>query len=403
MAYFITFLISLFAIIVCTQWYLGKKALRWADKLNITFGKKWLLKGLVVFALIYLNLPLFYSFAVGVPHKPLNSYVMHTVVYPYAIWGSSFLLIFILLMISDIFSFLYKKIISLTRKAPDSRKYPEKYCSSARRNFLKTAGKGIIATPLLCSSYGIIFGRENYITRNVTINMSGLPEALKKIRIAHISDIHAGLFMGKKEIGEWVRIIKEIKPDILFITGDFIASSSNSIAACKEGIQHLSSLMPVYGCLGNHDYWGHADILTQDLQRSGIRLFRNDGEGYVFSGSEINICGVEDMMYSHPDLNAALKKINPANLTILLSHNPNYFDYVKKRGVNLTLSGHTHGGQVDINFAGFYITPARLITRYVKGLFSENDCKLYVNSGLGTIGFPLRLNVPPEITVIRLA
>ena len=108
-------------------------------------------------------------------------------------------------------------------------------------------------------------------------------------------------------------------------------------------------------------------------------------------------------MYSHPDINAASKKLNPGNLTILLSHNPNYFDYVKKRGVNLTLSGHTHGGQVDINFAGFYITPARLITRYVKGLFSENNCKLYVNSGLGTIGFPLRLNVPPEITVIRLA
>ena len=403
MNYFITFLICLLTVIVCTQWYLGKRALRWADKLNIAFGKKWFLKVLVISALIYLNLPLFYSFAVGVPHKPLNPYVMYTVVYPYAIWGSSFLLIFIVLKISDLLSLIYKKSISLSGKIPDSGKILENNCSPARRNFLKTAGKSIITAPLLCSSYGTIFARENYITKNVTINISGLPEALKKIKIAQISDIHVGLFMGKKEIGEWVRIIKEIKPDILFITGDFIASSGDSIGACKEGIGHLSSLMPVYGCLGNHDYWGHADKLTKDLERSGIRVLRNAGEGFVLNGSEINICGVEDMMYSQPDLNAALKKINPGKLTILLSHNPNYFDYVKKHNIDITLSGHTHGGQVNINFAGIYLTPARLITRYVRGLFSENNCKLYVNSGLGTIGFPLRLNVPPEITVIRLA
>src|SRR3989337_2804480 len=122
MNYFITFLLSLLTVIVCTQWYLGKRALQWAEKLNIAFGKKWLLKGLVVFVLIYLNLPLFYSFAVGVPHKPLNPYIMNTVVYPYAIWGSSFLLIFILLRISDLLSFICKKIISLSGKTPGSGK-----------------------------------------------------------------------------------------------------------------------------------------------------------------------------------------------------------------------------------------------------------------------------------------
>ena len=197
-------------------------------------------------------------------------------------------------------------------------------------------------------------------------------------------------------------MIEKIKPDILFITGDFVASSEDSVSPCTEGVRHLTSLMPVYGCLGNHDYWGHEEKLTKELHHSGMKLLRNDGDLFFFNGTEVNICGVEDMMHSSPDFSLATKKLNPGKLTIMLSHNPNYFDFIKNKNIDLTLSGHTHGGQIYINLAGIYLSPARLITRYTKGLFSENGSNLYVNSGLGTIGFPLRLNVPPEITVIKL-
>ena len=222
------------------------------------------------------------------------------------------------------------------------------------------------------------------------------------MKIVQISDIHAGLFMGKKQIAEWVKMVKDLNPDILFITGDFIASPDDSSSACLDAVRFLSSSMPVFGCLGNHDYWGNEEVLTQNFKNSGARLLRNEGEGFIFNNTELNICGVEDPMRSTPDFEKASKNLNTGKVTILLSHNPNYFDKIKKYNIPLTLSGHTHGGQININLPGIHISPARLITRYIRGLYSENEGNLYVNPGLVTIGFPLRINVPPEITVIKL-
>ncbi|OGL39432.1 MAG: hypothetical protein A3C43_06890 [Candidatus Schekmanbacteria bacterium RIFCSPHIGHO2_02_FULL_38_11] len=406
----------MFTIIVSVQWYLGKRAIRCINNSGFSARKKPLLKVLIVSSIIFLNLPLFYTFAVGRPHEPLSPFIMYPVVYPYAIWGSSYVLIFLILKISDLFSFIYKIFIPLQDKkqhkteyrvrrpdaTQDSDRSSDLPSSIGKRNFLKIAGKGIIVAPVLCSSYGVFLARENFTVKDAEIKVHGLPDSLKTMRIVQISDIHAGLFMGKKEIREWVKKVAEIKPDMLFITGDFIASPNDSISECLDAVKFLSSFMPVYGCLGNHDYWGNEEVLTKSFKNSGARLLRNEGEGFIFNNTELNICGVEDPMRSTPDFEKASKNLNTGKATILLSHNPNYFDKIKKYDIPLTLSGHTHGGQINIILPGINISPARLITRYTRGLYTENRCNLYVNPGLGTIGFPLRLNVPPEITVIRL-
>lgn len=408
MIYFILFILTIFTVVVSVQWYLGKRALRWVNRSSLATDKKSLVKALIISLIIFLNLPLFYTFLVGMPHKPLPFYIMYPVVYPYVIWGSSYVLMFLLLKAGDLLSFLFKRLKALPDATTDSNRSPDlpssnkKFYYIGRRHFLKFAGKGVVTAPLFFSTYGTFLGRENFSVKNVEIKIYGIPDSLKSMKIAQISDIHAGLFMGKKEIAEWAKMVKDLKPDILFVTGDFIASPDDSISACLDAVRFLSSSMPIFGCLGNHDYWGNEEILTKNFKNSGARLLRNEGEGFTFNNTEFNICGVEDPMRSTPDFEKASKKLNTEKATILLSHNPNYFDKIKKYNVPLTLSGHTHGGQININLPGIHISPARLITRYTKGLYRENGCNLYVNPGLGTIGFPLRINVPPEITVIKL-
>ena len=387
----------MFSVIVCVQWYLVKRTIRWINGKNIHRKWKTPLNSLIAGGIIFLNLPLFYTFTADMPTKPLSPFLMATIVYPYVIWGSSYVLIFLILKFFDILRFISSKTI---RKTILPKKGKNTHLMG-RRRFISLATKTAVLSPIMVSGYGVVLERDNFSVKETSIKVNNIPESLKSLRIAHISDIHAGVFMGKKEISDWTKIISESKPDILFITGDFVATSRDSVSSCIEGLRHLHSMMPVYCCLGNHDYWGNEMELTRELKSTGVNVFRNGNEVIDFRGNQINLCGVEDMRMATPDLQKALKGIDKDKLTILLAHNPNYFDYAKTFPIYLTLSGHTHGGQININLPGINISPARLITKYVKGAFKEGNSHLYVTPGVGTIGFPLRINVPPEISVIK--
>lgn len=397
--YFAAFLIFMFSVIVSVQWYLGKRAMRWIQKREIGNGKKILLKLMVAGVIIFLNLPLFYTFTVDMPSKPLSPFIMSTVVYPYVIWGSSYVLIFLLLKFLDIFKYVSNKI----RQSILKDKKSENLFFNGRRKFISVAAKTAVISPLIVSGYGVILEREDFTVREVDINIGNIPESLKHLKMAHISDIHAGIFMGKKEISRWIQVISKTEPDMLFITGDFVATSKDSVKSCIEGLKYLRSTMPIYCCLGNHDYWGNEIELNNELNRIGVKVLRNSSDVVDIGGNELNLCGVEDMRQSTPDLQKAMKGLNNEKLTILLAHNPNYFDYAKNFNINLTLSGHTHGGQINIKLPGINISPARLITKYIRGAYSEGEKHLYVTPGVGTVGFPLRINVPPEISLHRFS
>ncbi|MBI5375650.1 MAG: metallophosphoesterase [Candidatus Schekmanbacteria bacterium] len=400
--YLVLSLLLFSTIIVTTQWYLGKRTLRWVGRLDLPDKKKRLLKGLTICALVFLNMPLVYTFIAGVPKNPVPPLIMYPIVYPYAIWGSSYVFILIILKLKDLISFALRKTKTLAGRSSSQPAENEIYTDPSRRNFLSIAGKSIVAAPVALSCYGVFIGKQNYITREVNINIPGLPMELQRLKIVQISDIHCGIFMGEAEIRKWINILESLKPDILLVTGDFVGTSNDSVEYCAAGLKYLRSMMPIYACLGNHDYYGNEKDLIGAISNSGVNILRNSSDTIAFKGADLNICGVEDMMNSDPDLAIAVKKIDDTKATILMSHNPNYFKEAKKHGIDLTISGHTHGGQVDINLAGLYLSPAQLITKYVKGHFIENGCNLYVNAGIGTIGFPLRLNVPPEITVFKL-
>ncbi|RMF98564.1 MAG: metallophosphoesterase [Candidatus Schekmanbacteria bacterium] len=396
--YFILFLITMFTVIVTVQWYLGKRVIKFiynSKKIRKEIKKN--LKIFVICLLIYLNIPLLYTFAVNIPSKPFSSFTMAVVVYPYVIWGSSYVFIFVILKFFDLLKFLGTKI----KRNSSKKSEVENTFSSGRRQFLQIAGKSAILSPLFISSYGVLFERDNFIVKEEKINLGNIPERLKEMKIVQISDIHSGIFMGKKEISKWVNLIYSQKPDILLITGDFVATSKDSVDSCIEGLRFLRSYMPIYCCLGNHDYWGNEIELTKKLTKEGVKVFRNSSEVIDFKGYNVNLCGVEDMRMSSPDIENALKGLDTQKLTILLSHNPNFFDDAKKYDIDLTLAGHTHGGQININLPGITISPAQLITKYIRGKYRDDRKFLYVTPGVGTIGFPLRINVPPEISVIK--
>jgi predicted MPP superfamily phosphohydrolase len=209
--------------------------------------------------------------------------------------------------------------------------------------------------------------------------------------------------MTEAQMDEHVRIANELEPDIVALTGDFVATGREQVPAFINAISNLRAKRGVFGCLGNHDY-SSIEKLTRGFDQNGFKLLRNRNELIDVDGAKLNIIGVDYIgrRSGLTSLGAAIKGIPLDGTTVLLAHSPNNFEEAASAGIDLTLSGHTHGGQIALSFAGLIIAPARLATMYLAGLFRIGDSHMYVNRGLGTTGPPIRINAPPEITHITL-
>jgi predicted MPP superfamily phosphohydrolase len=208
-----------------------------------------------------------------------------------------------------------------------------------------------------------------------------------------------------------VAIANALKPDLIVLTGDFVTFDPDTEQAVVEALSGLRAPFGVFGCLGNHDAWtGVEGSISALFQQIGVSILRGATAPIAIDGEAINLIGVDFQSRHRFGPSAPVKRIlgniegaiARDRVNILLSHNPDTFDRAAELGIDLSMAGHTHGGQAALEFISPEIAPSRLVTPYVAGWFGKPGGQLYVNRGIGTIGVPIRIGAPPEITVFRL-
>jgi predicted MPP superfamily phosphohydrolase len=284
--------------------------------------------------------------------------------------------------------------------------------SPPRRQFLERTATVATAAPFVAGAYGLLYGRLNLQVTAQTIRLANLPRAFEGFRICQLSDIHIGPFMPAEEIRKYAAIANAQKPDLIALTGDFVTFDPHTEQAVVDALSGLRAPFGVYGSLGNHDAWaGVEDSITELFRQTGVRILRGASVPIADRGETFNLMGVDFQSSRRfgpsPPVKHLLKDIegmvDPHRVNILLSHNPDTFDRAAELGIDLSLAGHTHGGQAALEFISPEIAPSRLVTPYVAGLFHKPGSQLYVNRGIGTIFIPIRIGAPPEITIYSLS
>jgi uncharacterized protein len=289
-----------------------------------------------------------------------------------------------------------------------------KEIDTGRRNFFRYAAYLAGAVPLLGATYGFAAGRFRYQVRKIDVPVANLPDGLEGMKIVQLSDIHIGDFMPRDEVKRAVAMANDLAADLAVVTGDFISNEYDPLEVCIQELSKLRAPLGTWGCNGNHEIYAGAEAAAQQLfQQNGMRLLRQENVELSKDGAKFNLIGV-DYQRDHmtrgpkgPMLQGMEPLIRRDVPNILMSHNPNSFRRAAEMGVELSLAGHTHGGQVKFEIVDHSISPARLITDFVAGLYdlptpAGGRSFLYVNRGLGTFGMPVRLGVPPEITLLTL-
>jgi predicted MPP superfamily phosphohydrolase len=276
---------------------------------------------------------------------------------------------------------------------------------STRRAVLRTAGMLASAIPGAVLGFGVFVERTAFRVREMDISIPGLHPDLDGLRLVQLSDIHLSPYLSETEFARVVDAANELRGHLVFVTGDLISMRGDPLDACLRQISRLRSDAGIIGCLGNHEvYAGTEEYTTTEGARLGIPFLRSQARQLRFGDASMNIAGVDyQKMSAQPHyLRGAEHLIAPDTLNILLSHNPDVFPVAAKQGWDLTLAGHTHGGQVNVEILHHEINMARFYTPYVYGHYRSGKSSIYVTRGIGTIGMPARLGAPPEIAVLRL-
>lgn len=217
-----------------------------------------------------------------------------------------------------------------------------------------------------------------------------------------LSDIHHGLYMRLEEVERAVELANRLEPDLVALTGDFVTASPRYIRPVARALGHLRARLGCFAVLGNHDHRVGADAVTAALEAHGVQVLRNRHERLRRNGSSLTVAGVDDIGYGHDDLPCALRGMDPASPAILLCHNPAVLPLAAASGVDLVLSGHTHGGQVDLPRLRSFVRTRGLRIPLRHGWEQVGATQIYISRGLGTVVFPLRVQCPAEIPALRL-
>jgi predicted MPP superfamily phosphohydrolase len=269
--------------------------------------------------------------------------------------------------------------------------------------------------------YGNLCGRKNIVVQSYDLHFNGLPKQLDGLKIVQLSDIHLGSFNKNfKVIQETVKIVNNLKPDLLLFTGDLVNNFSDELTGYEPFFQQLSATYGKFAIQGNHDYGDYSnwpdstskkknlEEIRNGFERCGFELLLNRWIRIEVQDTSFALIGVEN--WGHPPfpqyakLDRAMEGIPNHTFRILMSHDPEHWNsiVVPKTDIPLTLSGHTHGGQFGIRIAGIDFSLIYLYQKYWGGLYEADNQYLYVNRGLGTIGYQGRVEMNPEITVLTL-
>jgi predicted MPP superfamily phosphohydrolase len=323
--------------------------------------------------------------------------------------------------------------------APSLPAAAETVADPGRRYFFRAAAGAAGAAPFLGAMYGFAAERLNYQVLRVEIPVHNLPLALDGLKIVQISDIHLSSYMSRSQVRRAVDMANNLGADLAVVTGDLITGAGDSIADCVDEVRRLHAPLGTWGCNGNHEIYARVEDEAESLYaQAGMRLLRQQNAQLSLGGAQLNLIGVD---YQRERTSRGQRQQSLANVeslvrrdmpNILLSHNPNSFPRAAELGIELSLAGHTHGGQIQVEILDHRLSPARFISDYIAGLYERPlfapapdgrgsavasapgtalsqragnppaMARIYVNRGLGTVGAPVRLGVPPEISLITL-
>jgi predicted MPP superfamily phosphohydrolase len=276
----------------------------------------------------------------------------------------------------------------------------------SRRQFLARATYTYAATGAAVGGYGIWNAdRLPEVTRR-TLWFPNLPPGLDGIRILHLSDVHAGAYMEREKMERLVAQANALAPDLVLQTGDLIDISPAYIPDYVRAFRELRAPLGVVTCLGNHDHYTGAAAVERGARDAGQTVLRVGTHVVEHGATPLALVAVDDPQdweFDDPqtaDVDDALRGAPPEAFKIMLAHRPGAWDGAAPRGVPLTLSGHIHGGQFYLPVVGW--SAGRLITKYVMGHFQRGESQLYVSRGIGVVGVPIRIFVPPEIALLEL-
>lgn len=272
---------------------------------------------------------------------------------------------------------------------------------------------------------GLLWGFGNkyrYRTAHVKIDHPGLPDAFRGLRAVHISDIHSGSLTDRRAVERGVQQILDLAPDIIFFTGDLVNDQAGEMDEYLEVFARLKAPLGVYSCLGNHDYgdyrsWPSPEAKAANLERlksvhaeMGWRLLLNEHVAIERDGQHIAVLGIENWgakanFPKYGRMEDAWKGTESLPFKILLSHDPSHWEAQVLKDypdIDLMLSGHTHGMQFGLEIPGFRWSPVQYVYRQWAGLYRDGHRHLYVNRGFGFLGYPGRVGILPEITLLEL-
>ncbi|MEO5569895.1 MAG: metallophosphoesterase [Bacteroidia bacterium] len=330
----------------------------------------------------------------------------------------------IFLLVDDIIRFFRWSItkISLATGTPDSTKAEVVKNGISRSEFLVKFAIVAGAIPFFSMIYGMINGAYNYRKRKVILTLNNLPESFHGFRIVQISDIHTGSFTRMDPVKEAIKIINDQQADVVFFTGDLVNDKHEETAPFIDILKEIKAKHGVYSIFGNHDYgdyvhWESKEAKEDNLKKLaavhkqlGWNLLMDEHRHIEQNGERITVIGVQNWsarmgFQKYGSIEKATQNISYSPVNILLSHDPSHWkaqitDQYEK--IDLTLSGHTHGMQFGIEIPGFKWSPVQYFYKEWADLYQHKNQFLYVNRGLGFLGYPGRVGILPEITVIEL-
>lgn len=292
----------------------------------------------------------------------------------------------------------------------------------SRNSFIMKAGIIFAGLPFVGLIYGMVRTAFDFKVRRKTVVLPNLPDAFDGLKIAQISDIHTGSFSSIDPVEKGVKLLMEQKPDIIFFTGDLVNNVADEVEEYIETLSKLKAPLGVFSVLGNHDYgdymvWESASAKKENLlrlkeahKRMGWQLLLNESIRLNKNEQEIGLIGVENWgrgarWPKYGNLDLAKKGVEDTPVKLLLSHDPSHWDAVIRKehsDIDITFSGHTHGFQFGVDIPGLKWSPSQFLYPQWAGLYKKAEQYIYVNRGFGFLGYPGRVGIKPEITILEL-
>lgn len=294
----------------------------------------------------------------------------------------------------------------------------------SRKDFLKKTGVIAAAIPFGTLLFGMLKSAYDYTVKREKLTIHNLPNAFKGLKIVQISDLHVGSFLDDEPLKKAVKLINEQQPDLIFFTGDLVNDITEEVLPFVDTLKTLSAPLGVYSILGNHDYGDYfyqkddlegkkhnLELMKKAHHRMGWKLLLNENVVLEKNNERLAILGVENWgdggrFPKYGDLDLAKNGLLPTDIKLLLSHDPSHWEakiLPEHSDIAATFSGHTHGMQFGIEIPNFKWSPSQYLYKQWAGLYTTNQQHLYVNRGLGFIGYPGRVGILPEITVFELS